>query len=182
MVDTWATIITIGVALGMDAFSLGIGLGAQGMRWRDVGRLTLLISFLHILLPLMGTLIGSFLYLRFGTLIQKGAAIVLMYLGAKMTLATLRQKGEAPSLPISANFLQLLLLALSVSLDSLSVGLTLGTFRVHPLIPSLFFGILGGSLSLLGLFLGKKANLWFGKFGQMAGGVVLALLGLKFLY
>ena len=172
----------IGMALGMDAFSLGIGLGTKGLRWRDVGRLTLLVAFLHVALPLVGIWLGDLLYLHFGGIIQKVAAVILMFLGVKMAVEAWRREGTQPPNPVSANWLQLLVLALGVSVDSLSVGFTLGTFRVHPLIPSLLFGALSGTLTLAGLFFGKKVSLWFGSVGQVAGGAMLALLGLKFLY
>lgn len=178
----WATLLMIGLALGMDAFSLGIGLGAKGLRWRDVGRLSILVAFMHIVLPLLGIWMGDLLYLRFGGIIQKVAALILMFLGAKMALEAIFRDDHSAMVPVTANFLQLGILALSVSLDSLSVGFTLGTFRIHPLIPSLIFGVLSGGLSLMGLSLGKKVNLWLGNIGQVAGGAVLALLGLKLMY
>ncbi len=178
----WVTLLTIGMALGMDAFSLGIGLGARGLRWRDVGRLTVLVAIMHVILPLVGIWLGDLLYLRFGGIIQKVAAIILMFLGAKMALEAWRREDIKVQVPISANLFALGVLAFSVSVDSLSVGFTLGTFRIHPFIPSLLFGAMSGTLSLTGLFLGKKVNLWLGSIGQVAGGAVLALLGLKLMY
>ncbi len=178
----WATLLMIGIALGMDAFSLGIGLGARGLRWRDVGRLTLLVALMHIILSLVGIWLGDLLYLSFGGIIQKVAAIILMFFGAKMVLEAGRREDAQKSIPVFANWLKLSILALGVSVDSFSVGVTLGTLRVHPLIPSLLFGVLSGVLSLVGLVLGKKVNLWLGNIGQVVGGAVLALLGLKFMY
>ena len=176
------TLLMIGIALGMDAFSLGIGLGARGLRWRDVGRLTMLVALMHIILPLVGIWLGDLLYLSFGGIIQKVAAIILMFFGAKMVLEAGRHDDAQKLMPVSANWLKLSILALGVSVDSFSVGFTLGTLRVNPLIPSLLFGVLSGALALAGLFLGKKVHLWLGNIGQVVGGAVLALLGLKFMY
>ena len=142
----WVTLLTIGMALGMDAFSLGIGLGARGLRWRDVGRLTILVAVMHVILPLVGIWLGDLLYLRFGGMIQKVAAIILMFLGAKMALEAWRRDDANAPIPISANLLALGVLAFSVSVDSLSVGFTLGTFRIHPFIPSLLLSHLVGSV------------------------------------
>lgn len=176
-----ATIVMIGVALGMDAFSLGVGLGTKGLGRRDARRLILLVSMMHVALPLLGILLGDLLYWRFGGIIQKVAAVILMFLGAKMAVEAWRREGTTPA-AVVAGWWQLIVLALGVSVDSLSVGFSLGTFQIHPLIPSLIFGALSGSLTLAGLYVGKKVSMWFGRVGQLAGGAVLALLGLKFMY
>lgn len=54
------TIMIMAVALGMDAFSLGIGIGMKGIRLLHVLRLSLLISLFHILMPLIGFYTGQY--------------------------------------------------------------------------------------------------------------------------
>lgn len=175
------TIVTIGLALGMDAFSLGLGLGAQGLRWRDVARLSVLISALHVVLPLLGIYVGDFLHVLFGRAFERIGAMVLLVLGAKMAIeAWSPVDGHTP--PPSAGFLQLLAFAFSVSLDALSVGLGLGTLHVDPLKASVMFGALSGILSVMGLYVGRKANQALGGYGRVAGGAVLVLLGLKIFF
>ena len=52
------TILVMAVALGMDAFSLGIGIGLEGIRRLDVLRLSAMIALFHILMPLGGMVMG----------------------------------------------------------------------------------------------------------------------------
>lgn len=177
-----ATIVMIGVALGMDAFSLGIGLGAQGLRWRDVARLSVVISLLHVVLPLAGMLIGDVLFFHFGSIVQKLAAIVMMFLGSKMFVEAIERGQKTIVPPITAAFPQLFVFALGVSVDALSVGLTLGTLEVNPLVSALIFGVLSGTLAIAGLYIGRRVNQVLGRYGQLAGGVVLAVLGVKFFW
>ncbi|OPG16738.1 manganese efflux pump MntP family protein [Ferroacidibacillus organovorans] len=176
------TVIIIGIALSMDAFSLGVGLGAQGMRWRDVVRLALVISMLHVILPLTGIWIGKMLHGIFGALFQRIAALILMLLGSKMALESLRRKADDEFPPLQANLFQLTLFALGVSMDALSVGFSLGTLGVSPLLSSLAFGLLSGTLSLAGIYIGRKVNQALGEYGQLAGGAVLVALGLKIFF
>ncbi len=176
------TIVMIGVALGMDAFSLGIGLGAQGLRWRDVARLSIVISLLHVALPLAGMLIGDVLFFHFGSIVQKLAAIVMMFLGSKMFVEAVDENRETVAPPVAAAFPQLFVFALGVSVDALSVGLTLGTLEVNPLVSALIFGALSGMLAIAGLYIGRRVNQMLGRYGQLAGGAVLAVLGVKFFW
>ena len=173
------TVLMIGIALGMDAFSLGIGLGAQGLRWRDVARLSLMISFLHVLLPLGGIALGDALHHLFGSTFQKIGAALLLLLGARMTLEAFHRDPDLLRPPLSAGPFKLLAFAFSVSLDSLSVGLSLGSLHIHALLAALLFGALSGILSLAGLYLGRQATHALGDYGQAAGGAVLVVLGLK---
>lgn len=51
----WGQIVTItimAVALGMDAFSLGVGIGMKGIRLLHVLQMSLLIAVFHMLMPL----------------------------------------------------------------------------------------------------------------------------------
>jgi len=176
------TIMMIGVALGMDAFSLGIGLGAQGLRWRDVTRLSVVISLLHVVLPLAGMLIGDMLFFHFGSIVQKLAAIVMMFLGSKMFVEAIEYSSKAITPPTAAAFPQLFVFALGVSIDALSVGLTLGTLEVNPFVSALIFGVQSGILAIAGLYIGRRVNQVLGRYGQLAGGAVLAVLGVKFFW
>ena len=176
------TIMMIGVALGMDAFSLGIGLGAQGLRWRDVARLSGVISLLHVVLPLAGMLIGDVLFFHFGSTVQKLAAIVMMFLGSKMFVEAIEYSPKSITPPTAAAFPQLFVFALGVSIDALSVGLTLGTLGVNPLVSALIFGVQSGILAIAGLYIGRRVNQVLGRYGQLAGGAVLAVLGVKFFW
>lgn len=66
------TLWMISVALGMDAFSLGIGMGIQGLRFRRILLVSGIIGVLHILMPLAGITIGLVL----GSLVEEIAVMV----------------------------------------------------------------------------------------------------------
>ncbi len=50
------TLLIIALALGMDAFSLGVGIGMRGIRLRDIIKLSVVIAIFHIVMPLMACL------------------------------------------------------------------------------------------------------------------------------
>jgi putative Mn2+ efflux pump MntP len=60
----WGQIITLGIiamALGMDAFSLGMGLGMRKPSRQQIALISSLIAFFHMLMPLVGIWVGQFL-------------------------------------------------------------------------------------------------------------------------
>ncbi len=179
----FVTVLFIGVALSMDAFSLGLALGSQGMRWRDIARLSMTISYFHILLPLVSIMIGDYLYSVFGDTFSRLAALVMMFLGAKMAVTAIRQNSMRDgSSSLQPQWAQILGLGFTVSIDALSVGFSLGTLPIRPIFAALMFGLLSGLFALSGLALGKKVSQVLGQYGQLVGGFVLMILGLKFFF
>ena len=77
---------------------------------------------------------------------------------------------------------QMLMISTSVSLDSLSAGLTLGLFSADKWIAISLFGGIGALMALVGLSMGKVAGTWLGNAGETFGGIILILLGLKFIW
>jgi putative Mn2+ efflux pump MntP len=74
-----------------------------------------------------------------------------------------------------------LLFSLSVSIDSLSVGVSLGLFATDIIMTVLLFGLFGGVMSVLGLLVGRNAGKWAGQYGEALGGIILIAFGIRFL-
>jgi putative Mn2+ efflux pump MntP len=79
------------------------------------------------------------------------------------------------------SFWGILLFALMVSIDSFSVGLSLGMFSSDIALTVLIFGFFGGLMSVLGLLLGRRVGAWVGEYGEALGGLILLLFGIRFL-
>lgn len=56
----WIDLLILALALGTDAFSLGAGIGLQGVIWPEIYRISSVIGLFHILMSLAGLLPGSF--------------------------------------------------------------------------------------------------------------------------
>ncbi|QYR22043.1 manganese efflux pump MntP family protein [Paenibacillus sp. sptzw28] len=175
------TLLIIALALGMDAFSLGIGIGLRGIRLRDVLKLSTLIALFHIFMPLMGMVTGKYVSTLLGGLATNAAGGLLLLLGAHMIYSSFRGGGAASPIDHRTSW-GMLLFALSVSIDSFSVGISLGMFAADVLLTVLLFGFTGGLLSILGLLIGRRVNRSLGEFGEACGGVILLTFGLLFLF
>ncbi|WP_433944372.1 manganese efflux pump MntP [Paenibacillus sp. SN-8-1] len=175
-----ATIVMMAAALGMDAFSLGIGIGMKGVRLREVLRISLVIALFHILMPLLGIFTGEYLGMLLGQVAGYVSGGLLVLLGAHMIISSWRGNGMQAVNP--RTFIGMLLFAMSVSVDSFSVGVSLGMFHSNLVLTVLAFGFFGGLMSVLGLMLGRKVSHSLGDYGEAAGGAVLLAFGLMFIF
>jgi len=176
------TLLLMALALGMDAFSLGLGMGMLKLQARDITRISLTIGLFHVLMPLVGMTIGQFLASQVGELTQWLGALLLIGLGLHMVWNSLRGEDEDGDRGASrtAGF-GLVLFALSVSVDSLSVGLSLGALGASLWLAVALFGLCGALMAALGLAIGGRISHLFGEYGEAIGGGVLLAFGIKFL-
>lgn len=175
-----ATILIMAVALGLDAFSLGIGIGMRGIRLKHILNISLLIAFFHMLMPLIGLFAGRYVGSLLGQVTGLAAGGLLVLLGGHMIWNSFRK--EEGKLVNHTTLLGMLLFALSVSIDSFSVGVSLGMFVNDVLLIVVSFGVIGGLMSIMGLTLGRQAASKLGEYGEMIGGVILLAFGLMFIF
>lgn len=172
------TLMLMAIALGMDAFSIGLGMGMFRMRLKQIFIIGLTVGLFHIGMPLLGMICGRFLSEQFGTFAAYAGGILLVLLGIQMFISGFKG-GEGISLaPVGKG---LWLFALSVSLDSFSVGLTLGIYGAKTMVTILSFGVAAMILTWSGLLVGKKIQGLLGVYSEIFGGSILFLFGLKLL-
>ncbi|MEK3946358.1 MULTISPECIES: manganese efflux pump MntP [Paenibacillus] len=181
----WGQIVTItimAVALGMDAFSLGVGIGMKGIRLLHVLQMSLLIAVFHMLMPLLGLLTGSYVGHLLGQVTTYAAGGLLVLLGGHMVYNSFRPDTGSSRAMDHRTLWGMILLSLSVSIDSFSVGVSLGMFVNGVLLTILAFGACGGIMSILGLLIGRHVSRGLGDYGEALGGAILLGFGLLFIF
>ncbi len=173
------TIVLMAAALGMDAFSLGIGIGLRGIRLLHVLQISVVIAVFHVLMPLLGMAAGHYASEILGEIAAAAGGGLLVLLGSHMIYSAFRQQ-HVPMFNILSIW-GLFVFALTVSIDSFSVGISLGLFATDVIVAILMFGMFGGMMSVVGLLVGRRVGQWAGDYGEAFGGVILLLFGLKFL-
>lgn len=172
------TLFIMAFALGMDAFSVGLGMGLIKLRLRQILKIGVIIGIFHVLMPLAGMLIGKLLSDKFGVFASYIGGILLLLLGIQMIISSIKNENKPLITPIGSG---LFIFALSVSLDSFSVGLSLGIYGVRTLAAIIIFGIVSMVLTWAGLLLGRKVKDWLGTYSEVFGGSILFIFGLKLL-
>ena len=134
-------------------------------------------------MPLIGWVLGT-QFARYITSVDHWIAFALLgYIGGKMIWDALH---EAPETAPCAgegrlDLKELLMLAVATSIDALAVGITFAFLQVSILPAVATIGLITFALSFAGVVVGNRFGTRFQKKAEIAGGVVLVLIGLKIL-
>ena len=184
----WET-LTIAVALGTDAFSVAVVCGVQQYSRKDIIKISLVIAVFHIIMPLTGLYGAQFIqdliyhFFKFNGKIE----VILNYVGSGLLMIIgfymliekhLNKEEELCNFKITG--WGLFILAFSVSIDSLSVGISLGMLGYINSLLVIVIGITAGLMMAIGLVSGSWLGDYFGDKAQMLGGIALIFLGIHF--
>lgn len=189
-------VIAVAIALGADAFSLSLAIGLTGIRKSVILHLSSVVAVFHVIMPLGGMMLGQALGSILGRLASGIGALVLIGLGGRMLYKVFRPTAEhfsfreARKALVSKNFSSsvslegwgMYALAASVSLDALSVGFSLGTIEADVLLTVMTMGLVAGTMTGMGLVLGRIMGTWLGDKAELLGGAALVLIGVKLLF
>lgn len=165
-------------ALGMDAFSIGIGMGMFQLRLKQIFYIGLTVGFFHVWMPLLGIIAGRFLSETFGTIAGYAGGGLLIILGLQMFFSSFKKESDSIVTPVGIG---VILFALSVSLDSFSVGLTLGIYGARTVAALVCFGVAATTLTWIALLIGRKVQGYLGTYSEALGGSILLAFGIKLL-
>lgn len=190
----YPSVLLVSIALGIDAFSVAISIGLAGVRRAEIILVCGVVTLFHILMPLLGLSLGTYLGQIAGPLASTVGALVLITIGLSTIWKNLKELGvvHKPSrdnIPAKnpnaitniTNPVSLVLMAASVSLDALTVGFGLGALKVDLILTVITMGAIAGIMTAGGLYFGRGLNVTFGEKAEIFGGFILVLIGLKFL-
>lgn len=187
----YSSIFLVSVALGIDAFSVAVSIGLSGVKRRDMLIVSGVVMVFHILMPLLGLTLGNYLGQVAGPIAGTIGALVLISIGINTIWGSLKDLGiftanggqkHANSAINISNPVSLVLMAVSVSLDALTVGFGLGAVKVDLLLTVITMGVVAGAMTILGVFFGQRLNRTFGEKAEIIGGLILVIIGLKLLF
>jgi putative Mn2+ efflux pump MntP len=178
LIGEFITLCMMAFALGMDAFSVGLGMGLIRLRFKQIFYIGLTIGLFHIFMPLFGLWLGRFLSQQFGAIASYIGGLLLLILGGQMIVSSFKKDDEPFISPLGIG---LLFFALSVSLDSFSVGLSLGIYGARTVLTIILFGLFSMFLTWGGLLLGRRFQQWLGVYSEVLGGSILFAFGMKLL-
>ncbi|RPF54097.1 manganese efflux pump MntP family protein [Aquisalibacillus elongatus] len=173
--ESLISVILLSIAVGMDAFSVSLSVGLMQVRLRFVAFFILMVGLFHILMPLAGVTLGHLLSHKLGVIAQVVGGWILIIIGAQMIFSMLLEKEMVRNMRVAG----FLILAFTVSLDSFSVGLSLGMFGLHQVAIILLFGMTSMLMASLGIIFAKSGQTIFGRYSEALGGLVLIVLGLQ---
>ncbi len=174
-------LLFIAIGLSMDAFAVALckGLGMKKLSVKGAATVGLWFGGFQALMPLLGYWLGS-RFERYITAIDHWIAFVLLgFIGLGMVRSALQPEDTCPMPSLSAS--HMLPLALATSIDALAVGITLALLRADILLSVCTIGLTTFCLSMGGVWAGHRFGLRFKAKAEMAGGILLILMGIQIL-
>ncbi len=175
-------ILLLGIGLSMDAFAVSIckGLSTKRLQTRHYLIIGAWIGGFQALMPTIGFFLGS-TFEQYITAFDHWVAFVLLsVIGAGMIKESLSK--EESNGNDSFSFKTMLLLALATSIDALAVGITFALLPdVNVPLAVCLIGITTFVCSAAGLKVGNLFGLKYKAKAELAGGIILILIGLKIL-
>lgn len=147
------SIFLIGVALSMDAFSIALSIGTTHLSKNRFILIPIVVSIMHFVMPLIGLFLGNQILSVININPKIIMTIILLYLAFLMY----KDRNNDKVTKINS-LLSIFLYAISVSLDSFSVGIGLKALTDKILIPPIIFSLCAGTITYMGLILGKYSQ------------------------
>lgn len=179
-----AELLLIGVGLSMDAFAVAV---CKGLNMRKVNKvhcfvIALFFGGFQALMPLIGWALGRQFEQYITTIDHWIAFILLGFIGGKMIFEALKEEEEEINKTDSRlDIKELFLLAIATSIDALAVGITFAFLNVSILPAVSIIGCTTFVLSAMGVFIGNIFGSRYKSKAELAGGIILVLIGVKIL-
>lgn len=175
------SLLILAVGLSMDAFAVAVckGLAMQKVTLKKAAIVGIWFGGFQALMPMAGYFLGK----QFSSMIQQVdhfiAFVLLGLIGANMLREAVSEEEEEEdaSLGIKTMFL----MAVATSIDALAVGVTFAFLKVNIFWAVSFIGSTTLLLSMLGVKIGNAFGVRYKSKAEIAGGIILILLGLKIL-
>lgn len=174
------SLIAIAFGLAMDAFSVAIatGIALDKVTPRQALRLAHHFGLFQFGMPIVGWFLGSMVAEQVQSIGGWIAFALLSFIGIKMVWEAV--KGDDDTVrgdPTRGT--SLIVLSFATSLDAMAVGVGMALIGVPVLYPSLVIGAVAGNMTLLGLWIGRRAGHLLGRRMEIVGGLTLVAIGIK---
>ena len=166
--SSFLTILLIGISLSMDAFSLALVYGMQGMTQKQKILLSTIVGIYHFIMPLIGLSFGTLLTNINLISIDIIASLILIYIGVDLIISNSKKEDR-----MEVTTTGYIIFGLSVSLDSLTVGIGLKAITSSYLLSSIVFSLSSLIFTYLGLILGNIIGNKIGTYSKLTGGIIL---------
>lgn len=170
----------IAVGLSMDAFAVSIckGLSVKKLSPKHVLLVGVYFGGFQFLMPVIGYLLG-FRFEHLITNIDHWIAFVLLaFIGGNMIKESF---GKSEEFNDDFGFKTMFLMAVATSIDALAVGITFAFLNVSIIPAASLIGVTTFIIAAVGIYIGNVFGAKYKSKAELAGGIILVLIGVKIL-
>lgn len=178
------TILGIAIGLGIDCFSVAVSTGTGTKKITKITPLIMavLFGFFQFSMAFSGWYFAS-LFKNFIESFDHWIAFLLLFLiGIKMIKESFEKEDKEDKKTDFTSFKILIIFSFATSIDSLAVGISFSLININIFLPAVIIGITSFLMTLIGFFTGKKIGEIFEKKAELAGGLILIIIGVKILF
>ena len=178
-------LLFLGIGLAMDAFAVAVckGLAMRKVNKKQAVVIGLFFGGFQALMPFIGWVLGS-QFETYITSVDHWIAFALLGLiGGKMIFEALKPEEDVEIAEMDAplDLKELLVLAVATSIDALAIGITFA-FLDYPIVEAVaIIGVVTFFIAIGGVYAGNFFGNKYKRKAELAGGVILVLLGLRIL-
>ncbi|MGN0666365.1 MAG: manganese efflux pump MntP family protein [Huintestinicola sp.] len=173
----------LAVSLSMDAFAVSVckGLAAKEYKFRYSLICGAWFGFFQGLMPAVGYLLGVNFADKISSFDHWIVFVLLGFIGFNMIKEALSKDDEDEETDSSFAVKNMFLLAIATSIDALAVGVSFAFLKVNIVSAVLFIGVCTFLISGAGVKIGSVFGTKYKSKAELAGGIILMLLGIKIL-
>lgn len=170
-------LVLVVLPLGLDTFAVSAALGVAGLPKQQRLKISLLLSGFEMAMPVIGLLVGHVLGHAIGAAADYVAAAALFALGVWMLVGEEDVEAGKVSALVAKRGWALFALGLSISLDELAMGFTIGLLHLSIAWAVILIGAQAFLFAQFGLRLGSRLNQAARESAEKIAGVALIALG-----
>ena len=176
-------LVLLALGLAMDAFAVAVcrGLAMDRLNVKHAFIIALFFGGFQAAMPLAGWALGTYFEKYITSIDHWIAFILLSIIGGKMIYEAVKPEEECSSISSRLNIKELLVMAVATSIDALAVGITFAFLKVTILYAVSFIGVTTFLTSAIGVRVGAVFGARFRGKAELAGGMILILMGVKIL-
>lgn len=180
---SYQEIFLIGVGLSMDAFAVALckGLNMRKVNYWHTTVIALFFGGFQAIMPFLGWALGKRFQEYIISVDHWIAFGLLLYIGGKMIYESRKDDDDEEREGEKLDLKELTIMAVATSIDALAVGITLAFLEVSIISSITIIGITTFCLSIIGVIIGNHFGMKFKSKAEIAGGVILILIGTKIL-
>ena len=178
----FVTLLTLAVGLAMDAFAVSI---CKGLAMREkVLKKGIIVGLwcggFQALMPTIGFFLGTQFKDQITSIDHWIAFVLLGLIGINMVKEALSNEEEQADDSIAVK--EMFMLAVATSIDALAVGITFAFLNVNIVSAASIIGVCTFLISFAGVKIGNIFGTKYKSKAELAGGIILILLGFKILF
>lgn len=172
-------LLLVAVGLAMDAFAVSVskGLTLKKFEWNKGILCGIYFGLFQALMPVLGYFLGYGFRDAIENIDHWIAFIVLSAIGISM----IRGAGDETGVKDGFDFKTMIILAIATSIDALAVGVSFAFLRVNIWMAALMIGVSTFVIATAGAKIGSVFGSKFKSKAEIAGGVILILIGIRIL-